>query len=611
MAKNRSEIPAQDKWNVEALYPSIEAWRKDFIEYEGKEQSPRWPDLAAFQGRLRENPETLASMLNYYFNMDRALGKLYTYAHLRHDEDVGDDLYKQAFMKISALIHEFKQEASWIEPEILQIPDEFFQADVLKPYRIYLEKIIRLKPHMLSAREEELLAMAGFALDSSARAFSAFNNGDLKFPAVADGSGDLHELTHGKYATYLRSRDRVLRQNSFQTLHKTYFSWENTLCELIHGEVQQHLFSARARKFQTCLDAALFPHNIDPSVYTNLIETVRKNLGALHRYMELRRQLLGVEELHLWDLHVPLVAAIDLSMEYDAAEKEVIASVASLGSEYQSNLGQGLTLERWVDRYENNRKRSGAYSSGCFGGMPYILMNYQGNFHDVMTLSHEAGHSMHSYLSWKHQSYQDASYPIFVAEVASTFNEELLSRHLLASTHDPKVRAYLVNQKIEDIRNTFFRQVMFAEFELKIHNFVEQGVPLTPTLLKEEYRKLNVDYFGGSVIVDPEIDIEWARIPHFYYNFYVYQYATGISAALALVDVVDKEGAKNYLRFLSSGGSKYPLDLLSLAGVDMRQGAAIQATIRRFSELTANLESLLLPKKVNQAVASSIVGSSG
>jgi len=593
MIKERSQVASEDRWNVEALYASFEDWKKDFTIWQGGEDALRWPKLAAFKGRLSESPQTLAEMCGYYLDLDRHLSKLYTYAHLRHDEDVADDAHKQAYSRITTVLHAFRQEASWIEPEILLIPSAFLQAPELAPFRIMLEKIVRLKAHTLSAREEELLALAGLSLEAASRAFSAFNNADLKFPPIADSKGEMHELTHGKYSTYMRSQDRTLRQNAFQSLHKSFLAYENTLCELLHGEVQQHLFNARARKFSSCLDAALFPHNIDTSVYRNLIDTVRKNLGVLHKYMALRKQVLGYDKLHMWDLHVPLVASVQMSMDYASAEKLVIEAVAPLGSDYQTKLGKGLTVDRWVDRYENARKRSGAYSSGCYGTLPYILMNYHGNFHDVMTLAHEAGHSMHSLLSWSTQPYQDASYPIFVAEVASTLNEELVMRHLLARTSEKEKRAYLINQKIEDIRNTFFRQTMFAEFELKVHKFVEEGVPLTPALLKQEYRQLNIDYFGEAVEADAEIDIEWSRIPHFYYNFYVYQYATGISAALVLADIVVKEGPANYLKFLSSGGSKFPLDLLQIAGADMRKPASVEATVRRFEELTASLTECL------------------
>jgi len=601
MIQERTEVAEIDQWNVKAFYHSPDEWKKDFTKWQGEDQrerkAPHWPKLASFRGRLEQGPKEIESLLKYYLELERNLSKLYTYAHLRHDEDVANDAHKQAYIRITALLNDLRQEASWIEPELLQMPQSklgaYLNSPELAPYRIYLEKIIRFKPHTLSADQEALLAAAGLALDTSERAFGAFNNADLKFPQIADSSGKMQELTHGKYLTYLRSQDRTLRKNAYQTLHNGFLAYENTLCELINGQIQKHLFSTKVRHFKSCLEAALFPHQIETAVYLNLLETVRSHLPVLHRYLALRKKLLGYDELHMYDLHVPLVGSVDLSMEYEEAEKLVVESVSPLGKEYQKDLEKGLEKDRWVDRYENARKRSGAYSSGCYDSMPYILMNYQGNFHDVMTLAHEAGHSMHSLLSWRTQPYQDAHYPIFVAEVASTLNEELMLRHLLEKMSQKEKRAYLLNQKVEDIRNTFFRQTMFAAFELKLHQLAEEGMPLTPALLKEEYRKLNVEYFGSQVVVDAETDIEWARIPHFYYNFYVYQYATGISAAHALVDIVAKEGPQSYLKFLSSGGSKYPLDLLATAGADMRKPQAIEATIRHFGELTQELGSLI------------------
>ncbi len=606
----RSEIPAQDRWNVEAFYPTLEMWNKDFNRW--KEQGPGtvWDEIKKLKGRLHEGPAVVLKLLGLYMDLDRNLTKLYVYSHLRHDEDVGNTENKEANLKVTALYHGFRQEVSWIEPELLQLPqkelDALVQDPQLKPYRFFLEKIVRLKPHTLDAKEEELLASAALALDSTERAFGAFNNADLKFPKVADEKGELHELTHGSYMTYMASRDRTLRKEAFMALHKTFGLWENTLCELIHGQVQKHLFFAKARNFNSCLDAALFPHRIDPKVYRALIETVRAHLPVLHDYMALRKRLLEVDELHLYDLRVPLIADVDIKMDFDEAAQMIVESVVPLKDAYQQILRKGLFEEGWVDRYENERKRSGAYSSGCYDSRPYILMNYDGRFQDIMTLAHEAGHSMHSYLSHKNQPYQDASYAIFVAEVASTFNEELTLLHLLEKVSDPSQRAYIINQKIEDLRNTFFRQVMFAEFELKIHECVEKGIPLTPDFLNKEYLQLNRDYFGPSVVIDEEIQYEWARIPHFYYNFYVYQYATGISAAHALVQKVLKDGPEAYLQFLSSGGSRFPLDILKSAGVDMTRSDPILETVKHFEELTAQLKGLVqkneLLRKSNQGI---------
>jgi oligoendopeptidase F len=594
VAMKRAEIPAQDRWNVEAFYPSLEMWNKDFNKWKEQGEGTVWDDIKNLKGRLREGAKIVLQLLEKYLELDRHLTNLYVYSHLRHDEDVGNTENKEAHFKATALFHEFKQVMSWIEPELLQMSEKELEAilkdPLLKPYQFFLEKIVRLKPHTLDADQEELLARAALALDSSERVFGAFNNGDLKFPKVMDEKGELHELTHGSYLTYMASRDRTLRKETFMTLHKTFGSWENTLCELIHGQAQKHLFYAKARKFGSCLEAALFPHNINPKVYRGLIETVRAHLPIVHNYMALRKKLLNLDELHLYDMRVPVIPDVEIKMDFDEAAQMIVDSVDPLKAPYQEILRKGFFDDRWVDRYENERKRSGAYSSGCYDSFPYILMNYHGRFQDVMTLSHEAGHSMHSYMSHKHQPYHDASYAIFVAEVASTFHEELTILHLLKKLPDPRKKAYIINQQIEDLRNTFFRQVMFAEFELKIHESVEQGIPLTPDYLNKEYLQLNRDYFGPSVVVDEEIQHEWARIPHFYYNFYVYQYATGISAAHALVQKVLKEGPEAHLHFLSSGGSRFPLDILKSAGVDMTSSHPIRETLKHFEDLTRQLE---------------------
>lgn len=597
---DREKVAEADQWNVKAIYPSLDDWKKEFTKEQGNPEAPRWPVLMQYKGQLEKGPGVVLPLIEAVLDLERKLTKLYTYAHLRHDEDVGNDGHKECYLRIVTLLHDFRQETCWIEPELLALPEndlkKLLNTQELQPYKFYLEKIIRLKPHTLDAEQEELLASASLALDASEQAFRAFNNADLKFPSIKDSQGKEHELTHGKYLVYVHSQDRELRKNAFLTLHRSFGAFENTLCELISGQVQKNYFIAKARRFSSCLEAALFPHNIDKKVYLNLIATVRKHLPVLHRYVDLRKQALKVDELHLYDMSVPLVTDAEIKMEFEEAAKFIVESMAPLGSAYQKNMERGFFQDRWVDRYENDRKRSGAYSSGCYDTMPYILMNYFGEFNSIMTLAHEAGHSMHSFSSCKTQPYQDASYPIFVAEVASTFNEELLLRHFRASLQDPQKIAYLINQGIEGIRNTFFRQVMFAEFELKIHECVEKSIPLTPALLKKEYRKLVTDYFGPAVIIDAEVEMEWARIPHFYYNFYVYQYATGIAAAHALVETVSKNGPEKYLKFLSSGGSRFPLDLLELAGVDMRSPAALEAIISHFGALTEDLKKALNEK---------------
>ena len=597
--KVRTEVVPEDQWNVAALYPSFEAWEHEFAAVCEKQALPHWPQLQTYRGHLKEGASVLKDALDYSFSIARKLEKLYTYAHLRHDEEITTDKHKSAFQRISALLYDFQEECAWIEPEILELPDalisQYLSSPLLADYRFHIEKIVRMRPHTLSADKEELLAMAGKPMQTPPKAFSALNNADIKLGKVKDGTGNERELSHGLYQMYLRSPDRTLRANAFKGMLGKYTDLENTMAELLYGEMQSHIFAARAHQFSSSLEAALFPKKIPQEVYRSLIDSVRAGLPSLHRYVKLRKHLLKLDEVHLYDMYVPLIPQVEIHMSYSEAEEIVIESVAPLGKEYQEILRKGLKNELWVDRFENKNKRSGAYSSGCFDSFPYILMNYRGILRDVFTLAHEAGHSMHSYLSNKGQPYHYSRYPIFVAEVASTFNEELLMHLLLQRREKKEEKLFLINEKIEDIRATFFRQTMFAEFELKIHELVEANTPLTPALLSEIYIQLNRDYFGPEATIDPEIAIEWARIPHFYYNFYVYQYATGISAALSLAEKTlqgDTHARDNYLSFLKGGSSLFPIDLLKLAGVDMSTPEPVQATLRKFDSLVTELEQL-------------------
>lgn len=599
MVQTRSEVAQQDKWNVEAMFPSLVEWQQAFDAVKGEDRYPRWPQLGAFRGTLSQGPKQVYDALQCLHDLERRLSLIYTYAHLRHDEDITNTQNKEAYVRVTGRLHDLAQESSWFEPELLGLSEQMLQdylaAPELADYRFHLEKMIRMKKHTLSPEQEELFAMAGKAFQSSSRAFSALNDADFKFGDVVDQEGKPHELTHGSYGVFIRSQDRVLRANSFRRLHQHYSDYRNTLCELLNGQVQRHLFEARARKYRSCVETALYPKNIDVSVYDSLITAVRNNIDALHDYMSLRKELLGVDTLHMYDLYVPLTSQVNIKMSYAEAQEAVVESVGVLGREYQERLKIGLEQERWVDRYENENKRSGAYSSGCYDSNPYILMNFRGVLRDVFTLAHEAGHSMHSFYSCKNQPYHYSSYPIFIAEVASTFNEELLMKQLIARAKTKEERIFLINEKLEDIRATLFRQAMFAEFERMLHNWAESDTPLTTSLLNSEYLKLNKSYFGPQVVVDTEIESEWSRIPHFYYNFYVYQYATGISAALALADRVGQGGEAErdqYLRLLKGGCSRYPIDLLSDAGVDMRSPQPVEKAIARFRELLGELRSL-------------------
>lgn len=604
MAKQRKEISKSDKWNVEALYPDLKSWEKDFSKIITKKKPPYWPEIASLQGKLGKSSAKLKEAIELIMSISRDLSKLYTYAHLRHDEDIADDTNKTNYNKILAVLNEFSQETAWFEPELLSLDDKTLERLIksreIAPYKFYIERIIRIKKHTLAPQEEKLMAMAGKALQSPEKAFGAINNADFKFGTVLNSKKEEKELTHASYGLYLRDTDRTLRKNAFLKLQGKYLDYENTLCELINGEVQGHIFNAKARNYNSSLEAALFPKNIETEVYHSLVKAVNDRIDTLHRYVELRKKILGVDTLHLYDMYIPLVSSCDIKMPYKEAEEIVIESVAPLGAEYQNLLKKGLKDQRWVDRYENQNKRSGAYSSGCYDSMPYILMNYKEILRDVFTLAHEAGHSMHSLYTHTHQPYQYGDYPIFLAEVASTFNEELLMRLLLERASSKEERAFLINEKIEDIRGTLFRQTMFAEFELWLHETAENQIPLTPKLIKDQYNLLNKKYYGKSLTIDKEADAEWSRIPHFYYNFYVFQYATGISAALALAERVVGGGKKereDYLSFLKAGSSRYPIDILKDAGVDMRSPKPVESAIQKFDGLVKLLEKECVPKK--------------
>lgn len=597
--KKRLEVEKEDCWNVEALYKTPSDWEKAFKKASSFVSKPKFPAVALFRGKLKDSPKIFKQAFEEILNLSRELTKLYTYAHLRHDEDITNNEFKVAYSQISSLLHDFSEEISWFEPEILALSEEnlkqMINSEELKDYKFAIEKIVRIKKHTLSEDQEEMLALCGKALQTPHKTFSAINDADFKFAPVADSQGKLHPMSHALFGLYLRDQDRVLRENAFKSMHQQYANFENTLTEVLNGQVQNHWFNAKARHYASSLEASLFPKNVETDVYHALIKAVNENLPILHRYMKLREKILGIGPLHVYDTQVPLTKELDIKMSYKEAEDIVIESVAPLGAEYQNALKAGFKNKRWVDRYENQNKRSGAYSSGCFDSEPYILMNFKGILRDVFTLAHEAGHSMHSLLSHQNQPYQYSDYPIFLAEVASTFNEELLMQTLLKRFTKKEEQIFLINQKIEDIRATLFRQTCFAEFELFIHQMVEQDIPLTPTLLKAEYRKLTAKYFGDSVVMDPEVDIEFARIPHFYYNFYVYQYATGISAALSLSEKVlngDQTDVDAYLSFLKAGSSAYPIDILKRAGVDMRSSKPVATAIHKFGSLVEKLESL-------------------
>lgn len=593
MLQERKEVNTQDTWDLRPMYASFTEWEKAFSNLVSTDES-FLKKILSFKGRLAEGPHVCKEFVEYLMQIDRSISKLITYAHLLHDQDVGEDVHKNAYGKIRHIAHEFSEAISWFEPELLQLSppqlDAILHYDALKEFRVFFEKIIRLKPHTLSKEEEQILSYAGKLAQGPYHIFSSFNNADLKFKKAQNDEGKEFDVSHGSYHLYMESKDRVLRKSAFESMHQAYQAYENTLVETLQLQVQSHAFYAKSRKYASSLEAALFPHQIDTKVYKNLIDTVKSRIDTMHRYVSARKSFLGVDKVHAYDMYVPCVKDVIMRFSYEEAVDLIIEAVAVLGKDYQYVLREGLTSKRWVDRYENLRKRSGAYSSGCYDSFPYILMNYQGTLSDVLTLAHEAGHSMHSYLSCKHQPYQYSSYTIFVAEVASTFNEELVFRSLLNKMKSWDEKKYLINKRIDGIRGTLFRQTLFAEFELKIHEHVESGMPLTPKLLKDLYRNLNREYYGSDFCYLDLVEYEFMRIPHFYSNFYVYQYATGISAALALVDKVAQENnPHSYLEFLSSGCKDYSLNLLKKAGVDMTSSSSINILINQFDHLVKEL----------------------
>ena len=589
--KERSEIPDEAKWNLTVLYSSEEEWEKDFNSLGSLLES-----FNEMKGKLDESPAALKKAYERSDAMMRVLEKVYVYAHLKSDEDVSDSHNSGNINRISAKYAEIQGASAWFEPEILAIPEDklalYLESDELAFYRRSLKEVLRDKPHTLSAPEEKILGMASDALSMPEKIFSALNNADIPFPAVADERGRSVELTHGNYTRFLESGNREIRKNAFNAMYDTFAKYRNTLAATLHGGVKTNILNATLRSFPSALDAALHPDNVPRSIYENLIETVSDNLVCFHDYLELRRKTLQLDSIDMYDLHTPMVKGDRISFLWEDACKKVIKSVDLLGNEYVDEVKKGFE-RHWFDIYESRGKRSGAYSSGCYDSYPYILMNFNGTLSEVFTLAHELGHSMHSLLSRKNQAYHYADYKIFVAEVASTTNELLLHHYLLNNTDDENFKLHLLNHLADEIRGTVFRQTMFAEFEKLIYESCESGEPLTPDGLSESYYNLNRKYHGGNVVPDRKIEMEWARIPHFYYNFYVYKYATGFSAAAALSKGIisgDRTKTDAYLNFLKAGSTKDVLDIMKDAGVDLTVSAPVEATMELFSETVKALD---------------------
>ena len=540
-----------------------------------------------------------------WFDAHRKIEKVYVYAHLRNDEDLGNSTYQSMMDQARSLFVQLSTSSSYLAPEILAIDPETSEAwmagEALSPYRFFLADLLRSRPHVLSPSEERLMAMVSDPLSAISRTFSVLKNVELaaRLPMIQGEDGADQPLTHGTFIRFLESRDRAVRKRAFDSYYAEYHGNRQTISTVLDGMTKTHLFRARARNYGSCLEAALFDDKVDVAVYEALISSVHDALPAFYRYVALRKRLLGVDDLHLYDVYVPVVPAVDLKYTYDEAVDLVCEALKPLGNEYVKIMREGLVAERWVDRYENAGKRSGAYSSGCYDSMPYILMNYTGTLDSVFTLAHELGHSMHSWYAKREQPYHLADYRILVAEVASTTNEALLNSYLLSITDDRATRAYLIDRYVDSFRGTLYRQTMFGEYEKLIHEMAEAGQALTADSLDAAYYGLVKHYFGEGVAFDEQdasIAWEWARIDHFFYNFYVYKYATGMSSAVAIARRILQDGdaaVAPYLSFLKSGGSDYPLEQLKRAGVDLTTPEPVTSALQEFERLVGELEGLM------------------
>ncbi|MBB5174846.1 oligoendopeptidase F [Texcoconibacillus texcoconensis] len=591
----REEVPHERKWDLEDIFATDDDWEQAFQEV--KEMIPK---LKEFKGRLSESADVLYEALTYQDEVSKKLGKVFNYAHMRYDQDTTNSFYQGLEDRASNLISQVQSASSYVTPEILSIPqetiDQFLNENQeLKLYEHILDQLNKQRPHVLSEKEESLLAQASEVTSAPSNTFGMLNNADMKFPTIKDEDGEEVEVTHGRLLQFLQSDDRRVRHDAFKAVYDTYGRFKNTFASTLNGNVKNNIFNANIRDYESAREAALSDNHIPEVVYDQLVETVNDNLHLLHRYVNIRKRALKLDDIHMYDLYTPIVKDVDMEISYEKAQELVLNGVEPLGEEYVNAVKEGFE-NRWVDVEENVGKRSGAYSSGTYGTKPYILMNWQDNVNNLFTLAHEFGHSLHSYYTHKHQPFPYANYSIFVAEVASTCNEALLGHYMQNVTEDKKEKLYLLNHFLEGFRGTVFRQTMFAEFEQIIHERAANGEPLTPDLLTSIYYDLNKKYFGSEMTVDEEIGLEWARIPHFYMNFYVYQYATGYSAATALSSQILDEGepaVERYLDFLKAGSSDYPIEVLKRAGVDMTSKEPIQEAFTVFEQTLDEMEKLL------------------
>lgn len=590
----REEIPSEFKWHLNDIYASMADWESDFQKLKRD-----LGQIKEVQMDFLESTANLLRVLQLKDQMGRLLDKLFVYAKMHKDENNANPVYQSLTNRIQSLATEVGSALSFIVPALVECPPEKLKQLVqetsdLQLYQHFFDEVIRQRKHILSASEEKILAESGEVADAASTIFSMLDNADFKFPTITDENGEEIEITKGRYSRFIESKDRRVRQDAFKALYSTYSKFRNTLGATLDASVKADIFYAKTRHFDSALQASLDDDNIPTAVYDRLIEVVHDFLPVLHSYLKLRKKLLNIPELHMYDLYTPLIPEYQRTFEYSEAKQLVLAGLHPLGSDYIELVGKGLD-GGWIDVYENEGKTGGAYAWGAYDTHPYILANYQGKVHDVFTIAHEMGHALHSYFSNHNQPYIYAGYKIFVAEVASTVNEALLMEYLLSKSGNLQEKLYLINQYLEQFRTTVFRQTMFAEFEKIIHNEVENGGALTSEWFSEQYSKLNQNYYGAETIIDPEIAMEWSRIPHFYTGFYVYKYATGYSAAIALSQGILNKGASavpKYLDFLKSGDSDYPLNLLRKAGVDMESPQPVRDALKVFEKLLHQMQEL-------------------
>ena len=597
--KSREEMNELYTWDLTSMYADDEAQEAD-----AEAVKAMFPKLAEFSGKLAEGPEVLADALDLIGETARKMSNVYVYAHLKNDQDATNSTYQEMYAKATQLYGQFGETIAYFEPELNTIPEatltQFIEEnDRLKHYQQHLDNMVRGRAHVLPQEQELLLAQASEVFQGASNTFGVLNNADLVFPTITDEEGKEVQLTHSLYSKFLESSDRRVRKETFEKFYSVYDQFKNTMASILSTNIKVNNYDAKVHKFESARQAALFTNNIPESVYDTLVDTVNKRLDLLHRYVGLRKELLGLEDLEMYDMYTPLLGDAPIKMTYEEAKSITLEALAPLGEEYLAIMREAFE-DRWIDLYENKGKRSGAYSSGTYDSKPYILMNWQDNVNWLYTLVHELGHSAHSYLTHKNQPYTYGSYSIFLAEIASTTNENLLTAYLLEKYEDPQIRLYIINHFLDGMKGTVYRQTQFAEFEHFMYQSDAAGQPLTQQFLSDNYRELNRKYYGEAVNSDSEIALEWSRIPHFYYNYYVFQYATGFSAATAFSKAIleGQEGALDkYLGYLKAGRSQYPIDIIKTAGLDMTQSDYIDAALDVFEQRLNEFEALLKENK--------------